>query len=133
MIEFKRQVFRFVIIGVFATTAHVCTALILNEGAGVPPFWANLAAFTFSWLISYFGNFFWTFDTSSTHQWSVPRFGITSIIGLALNQFIVWTATEVMDISLRWALVPVIFVVPMVSFAMSRYWAFSSKPTIAAP
>jgi len=127
--EFKRQVSRFIIIGGFATTVHICTALTLNEGVGVLPFWANLAAFLFSWLISYFGNFFWTFETNSTHQWSMPRFGFTSITGLVLNQLIVWTATEVMGLSLRWALVPVVLVVPTVSFVMSRYWAFLSRTT----
>jgi len=126
-------VLRFATTGALATTTHICVALTLNEAVGVVPFWANFMAFLFAWPVSYLGNFFWTFETSSTHQWSVPRFGITSITGLVLSQSIVWISTEALGLSLRWALVPVIFVVPLVSFLMSRYWAFLSRTTSATP
>lgn len=127
-----KQILRFGTIGVAATLTHICIALVLNEAFGVLPVWSNFIAFLTAWPVSYFGNFFWTFQTSMRHQRSLPRFAITAVAGLLLSQLIVWFATDILGYSLRWALVPAVIIVPALSFLMSRYWVFpAQKPKVA--
>lgn len=122
----RRQVLRFAITGGLATLTHIGVALGLNEHSGVSPLWANFMAFFVAWFVSYFGNYFWTFEKSSTHHWSLPRFGVTALAGFFASQFIVWLAVAVAGLSFREALVPVVLIVPAISFLMSRYWVFLS-------
>lgn len=120
----QQQILRFGVIGIAATLVHYSTALVLNEGMEISPFWSNFSAFLTAWPVSYFGNFFWTFETGTKHHKSMPRFGITAVSGLFLSQLIVWIGTGVMAYSLRWALVPALIIVPGMSFIVSRYWVF---------
>jgi putative flippase GtrA len=130
--EIRNQFSRFVVTGAVATFVHVFIALLLNEGFGIASFWANFVAFLSTWPVSYAGNFFWTFETTAAHHKSMPRFGITSLTGLFVSQVIVWFVVEVMGQSLRVALVPALIIVPVLSFMMSRYWAFPSPRQSAA-
>jgi putative flippase GtrA len=50
------QVTRFAVVGGLATLAHVATAVILVEGPGLQPLWANFLAFCAAVLVSYLGN-----------------------------------------------------------------------------
>ncbi len=121
------QISRFGIIGVSATIVHYAVALLMNEFFGLPPLWSNLIAFLSAWPVSYFGNYFWTFGATGSHRESFVRFGVAAICGLLLSQFIVWVVAENMGFALRYALIPALLLVPVFSFAMSRFWVFASS------
>ncbi len=119
------QVARFAVIGGIATACHVAVAVILVEGPGLAPLWANFPAFCAAVLVSYLGNHSWTFGARGEHLFHFPRFAVTALTGLALNQAIVYAMVEVAGADYRLALAIVVLVVPTLSFAMNRIWVFS--------
>ena len=121
------QVFRFGVVGICATLVHMTMALLMNENFGVSPLWANLGAFLTAWPVSYIGNYFWTFGTTTSHGKSFFRFAFAAISGLMLSQIIVWGVADMMGYSLRVALVPALIMVPMFSFTISRFWVFPAQ------
>ncbi len=122
-----RQLKRFAITGGAATIAHVVAGLALHHFAGLSPLWANFFAFLTAWIVSYLGNWFWTFEARTTHRYSAPRFLIVALGSFALNQAIVWFTTGILDWPFWLALVPVVIIVPLAGFLASRYWAYNDR------
>jgi putative flippase GtrA len=119
-----RQVVRFGLIGVVSTLVHLTAALFLHHLFGFSPLWSNAMAFMTAWLVSYVGNWVWTFEAATTHRHSAPRFLIVALGGFALNQLIVLITNELWGWPFWLALVPVVMIVPLVGFIASRYWAY---------
>jgi putative flippase GtrA len=96
------QAFRFATVGILSTLAHVAVGLALAEGAGLPAFWANFAAFGGAVLVSYFGNLAWTFGLGDERLARLPRFLVIAAAGLLFNQMIVFPAWLSFDQPRRW-------------------------------
>ncbi len=118
------QFARFGIIGIAATIIHVVTALVLHHGLDLSPLWSNAIAFLTAWAVSYGGNWAWTFQGRTAHNYSAPRYLAVAIGGFCLNQLIVLVATGLWDWPFWLALIPVVIIVPLVGFLASRYWAY---------
>ena len=119
-----KQLLRFGAIGVVSTVVHVIVALILHHLFGVSPLWSNAGAFFTAWMISYAGNWVWTFEANTTHAHSAPRYLVVALGGFALNQLIVFVATTWLNWPFWLALIPVVMIVPSIGFVASRYWAY---------
>lgn len=119
-----RQFVRFGLIGVVSTLVHVAVALLLHHLFGFSPLWSNAMAFMTAWMVSYVGNWVWTFEAATTHSHSAPRFFIVALGGFALNQLIVLITSEWWGWPFWLALIPVVMIVPLVGFIASRYWAY---------
>jgi len=119
-----RQVAKFATVGGGATGVHVLTALALNSLLQVAPLRANFVAFLVASLVSYMGNWFWTFDGTSHHAFSLPRFAALSLSCFAVNQAIVYGVVELLHQPLWLAMVPVVVVVPAFGFWLSKTQVF---------
>jgi putative flippase GtrA len=119
-----RQMARFAVVGTAATATHVSVGLVLAEGFGFAPFWANLAAFATAVLVSYAGNLVWTFGMAAEGFGRLPRFVALALCGLAANQSIVFAAVDLAGWSYRVALVVVVLVVPVLTYLASCRWVF---------
>lgn len=111
-----------------ATAVHAIVYGLL--GTLITPLLANLVAFLIAFIFSYVGHFFWTFR-AQTQGHTVHkafayqlRFMTVAIIGLLLNSFAVWAVTEWLQLDYLFALVPMVFIVPLVTFALAKFWAF---------
>jgi putative flippase GtrA len=93
---------------------------------------ANAAAFALAWSVSYAGNYLLTFEAAARHRQALPRFMVVSALGFALNQSLVWLLVQVMNWAFWQALVPVVVIVPLTGFILSRWWAFKPAETRAA-
>ena len=124
MTELIGQATRFGLIGIAATIVHVVVALLMHDGFGLSPLWANAVAFLTAWTVSYAGNWIWTFGARTTHDYSVPRYFIVALCGFCLNQLIVFVTTGLWGWPFWAALIPVVVIVPLVGFIASRYWAY---------
>lgn len=122
-----RQLFRFGLIGVVSTLVHVAVALIVHYLFGVSQLWSNAIAFATAWSVSYAGNWLWTFEATTTHAHSAPRYMVVAGCGFALNQLIVLITSEWWGWPMWLALVPVVMIVPLVGFFASRYWAYKQS------
>lgn len=118
------QIVRFGFVGGFVTALHVAVALFVNAAGGVEPLRANIIAFMVACAVSYALNWWWTFDASSHHAAALPKFMTVSLSGFAVNQAIVFGVVSVAGQPLWVAMVPVVFVIPAISFWLNKTWVF---------
>ena len=119
-----RQLMKFVTVGGGATALHVLTALALNSLVQIAPLRANFAAFLVASFVSYMGNWYWTFDGTSRHVFSIPRFAALSLSCFGMNQAIVYGVVELLGQPLWLAMVPVVIVIPAFGFWLSKTQVF---------
>jgi putative flippase GtrA len=119
-----RQLMKFVSVGGGATALHVLTALALNSLVQIAPLRANFAAFLVASFVSYMGNWYWTFDGTSRHVFSIPRFAALSLSCFGMNQAIVYGVVELLGQPLWLAMVPVVIVIPAFGFWLSKTQIF---------
>ena len=130
MIGLFFQFARFGAVGLLATLVHVAVGLGLAGAFGIAPLAANFAAFSVAVLVSYLGNRGWTFGLDGSGRLDqLPKFLVTAVLGLALNQALVFVLVERLGWSYGAALAVVVAVVPLVSFAANRWWVFAPART----
>lgn len=124
------QLARFASVGLLATAIHTVSYAILGGLHFLSPMTANLLAFLVAFGFSYVGHFTYTFSgqmqgRSLRHSHSVQlRFLIVALVGLALNSIGVWATTDWLELHYLFATLPMLFVVPLITFGMARLWAF---------
>ena len=120
------QVLRFAGVGVLSTGIH---ALIyaLTAAVGLVPWAANLAAFCVAFGFSFLGHYRFTFQSDSAVPDAISKFFWVALMGLGLNAGFVYLIVDWAQLHYLVALAPMIFVVPPVTFLLSRYWAFKSR------
>jgi putative flippase GtrA len=128
-----RQIFRFGVVGVAATVTHVAVAVTLIERVGTPVLAGNGLAFLVAVFVSYFGHHSWTFARDGFHDRHLPRFVTISLIGLALNQAIIFALVTLGGLPYLVGVLVVVSVVPALTFVLSRSWAFVEFRSRAEP
>lgn len=125
--EITRQGGTFAVVGAVATAAHLAAALAAREIAGLAPLIANFCGYACAVSISYLGNARLTFRTRAADAGQAARFLVTSLGVLAFNQGLVWLLVERGGWDFRWAMGPVVVGSPILSFAISKLWAFRAR------
>jgi putative flippase GtrA len=120
----KREVVGFLVIGVIATIIHAGVGLAVNSFLKVAPLTANVIGYTSAFTFSYFGNSTATFGRSARDWNQFARFMTVSLAMFGLNEAIVAIFTTLAHWPYRYALIPALTVVPVVSFVVSKLWAF---------
>jgi len=118
------QLVRFAVAGVGVTLLSA----MIYIGAAVPlhvnPFVATALSHVVGVLAGYAIHSRWSFRSEEGDAATVLRFTIASGVSFALNSLWVWGATNGLHLS-AWAPVPaMVFVTPLASFAINRYWVF---------
>lgn len=130
MIALFNQVAKFASVGLVATGVHTLVYALLGGLQQITPMAANFLAFLVAFVFSYVGHFKFTFaeemdGRSMQRAFGVQlRFFIVALIGLALNSGVVWLTTEIFTLNYLFAIVPMVFLVPLLTFGLSRLWAF---------
>ena len=124
------QLSKFASVGVIATAVH---AVVYGfAGRLLEPMLANLLGFIVAFIFSYSGHFLWTFRAQTQGQQLHKaiayqfRFLVVAVSGLMLNSVAVWVVTQWLQIDYLYAVVPMVLVVPVVTFALAKLWAFKS-------
>ena len=118
------QLGRFGTVGVIATLVHLGVAWIVARGFNVTPFAANTFGFLAAFGCSYLGHFYWTFGHRSGHPTRLLRFLAVSGFGFVLTNLIVWLVVSAGGYAFEFALLAILFAVPLSTWALSRFWAF---------
>lgn len=121
-----RQIGRFGATGVIATITHVVTGVALHRGAEIPAFEANVVAFCLALCVTLYGNSRFTFAGAATGPWPLIRAVIAVLIGLGLNQAIVYGVETRAGLPYELALAAILVTLPPINFLMFKYWAFRS-------
>ncbi len=103
---------------------HVAVALAVEALTHVEPLYANFVAYCTAVGISYFGNAWLTFRTTALHGAQFLRFAVVSLLGLLLNQSIVYVLVHLAMWPFWAALIPAVTLVPIFTFFVSKLWAF---------
>jgi putative flippase GtrA len=114
------QLAKFATVGAVATIIHVISALLFNSLFHVSALQSNFLAFLIASVFSFLGNWVWTFRGLSKVSTSLPKFIALNLFCFFINQAIVYYVVEVEHLPLWLAMVPVIALIPIISFWMSR-------------
>lgn len=118
---------RFAASGAIATATHAILFAASVELLGIMPVIATSLSFCVALIVSYGLNYHWTFKSSGAHRVMLPRYATVALVGLALNVVITFVVVNMGGYWYGYALLAVISTVPVVSFLLSKYWAFGTS------
>lgn len=127
-----RNIVVFGVVGVLATTVHFTIGLTIVGFGLLRPFSANIVAFLTAFMVSYVGHHRFTFRSSEAHRDSLPKFFFVAVIGLALNQLIVFVMVDTLGLQYYSALIVVVLVVPIMTYLLGKVWVFNDRPDVEA-
>ena len=121
------QLIRFGLVGGFVTAVGAAAYWVPATFLGVHPLAANLLGYLVAAGLGYVLHSRVSFRGHGSRDNPVQRTGrflIVSLISLALNSLFVGVLTGPLDGPTWWPVVPMIFVTPLVTFTLNRYWVF---------
>ncbi len=124
------QIFKFVIVGVIATIIDFVCLWIFKEAFHMNTVLANTLSFTISLIYNYIASTKWVFDVNKENNKAVSTilFIVFSVIGLLINDGIVWYMEEKMQIHYMIAKIVATAVVMVFNFITRKM--FLEKKTI---
>ena len=114
----------FGLVGLTATMTHAVILWILIETAYLHAPEATVVGFLVAFFVSYFGHFYFTFQSNQAHQRALPRFALTACVGAGLNWMIFFVAVDILAWHYWFAFLTSISTVPFLVYFMSKRLAF---------
>ena len=120
------QIIKFVLVGSVAALIHLSILHLLVTSDLLQPLIANAAAFVVAFIVSYTGQSLWTFNHKRhNHKSAALRFLATQLLcSFALNQGLYTLLLTFTALNYLVASVIVLVTVPLMTFSLSKYWAF---------
>jgi putative flippase GtrA len=113
-------------VGLTAAAIHLTLVIILVRYTQLVPLPANVIAFLVAFNCSYLGHRHWTFNVAHiNHRSSLPRFFSIAVLNFALNEGGYFLLLHHTPLSYVVALLVVLLIVPVVTFTLSKVWAFT--------
>jgi len=123
------QVLKFIIVGVLATLTHIFVVIALVEALYASLYLANVVAWMSALMLSYAGHRQWTFASKlkgeAHHGLRLPRFIMTSLVGLLLNISIVVILHEGFGCHYFLATAAGVSLSAFITFCFARLWVFA--------
>lgn len=124
------QLTSFAIVGGLASLVHVGVFHVIFVYFSVTHWLANLAGFSLAFIVSYLGQFRWTFRQEAKkildpHK-AFGRFLRIALIGLGLNLFWAYLFIDILAWHHFFYLSMLLFVTPVVVFLLTKFWAMKS-------
>ena len=90
------QIFRYILAGTLAYGIDYCSLIVFVEVLQIHYMTAALVAFLFGSITSYVINVTWVFDkrTFKNRYIEILLFIVIGVIGLVINQYVIWAFTE---------------------------------------
>lgn len=122
------QLVRYAITGGVVTALGIAVYLAAATMFDVAPLLANVLAYAVCVAVGYVIHSRWSFRGHGRRDnvaRTTSRFFLVSLVSFLLNSLFVWVLTGPMDGPDWWPTVPMLFVTPLVTFALNRRWVFS--------
>ncbi|MEA1015796.1 GtrA family protein [Sphingosinicella sp. LY1275] len=123
------QLIRYALTGGFITALGAALYWVTATFMGVHPLLANVLAYALCVAIGYVLHSRWSFRDHGSRDnpaKRTSRFFLVSLISFALNSLFVWILTgPLLDGPTWWPVLPMLFVTPLVTFALNRRWVFA--------
>lgn len=120
-------VVRFGLTGVGATLVHITVVWLLITQGELPPMLANFLAFCSAFVVSFCGNYFWTFSTAKDPWRALRRFFLIAVFGFLLNSALLLLIISNGWLKPEFAAVASAALVPVLSYLASRFWGFKES------
>jgi len=100
MIKLIKQLFRFGIVGGTAFLIDYAVLFACTEFLGIHYFISSIISFSVSTVFNYIASILWVFDVdkSKSQSKNFVIFIVLSIVGLGINQLIMWLGVEYLHI-----------------------------------
>jgi len=122
------QLVRFAFTGGFVTLLGAAGYWVPATFFGVHPLLANFLGYLIAMGSGYILHSRWSFRGHGSRDNPLRRtlrFLAVSLVSLGLNSLFVWVLTGLLAGPTWWPVVPMLFVTPLVTFALNRNWVFS--------
>ena len=122
---------RYSVVGVFSVLLYYVSLIFLVEVMKLSPTLASAYAFSLILVIAYILNYYWTFQSKNKHTYVIPRFMITSLLGLLLNTGVMFVSVEILGL---WYLVGAsigVIIGPVSNFILNSNWSFAEQSHIS--
>ena len=115
---------RFTLVGIAAACVHISIVWALITQLGIETLLANLVAFLTAFIVSFTGQYLWTFRSKRYWQSALIRFFLISLFGFAVNNIVLITLLDMGIMSDSFAAVLSACVIPVVTYLAGRFWVF---------
>ena len=123
----KRELFWFGVVGISAMLTHFLLVVLLVP-LGLKPLQANVIAYLLAFQVSYWGHRLKSFDAGHLpHRQTLPRFFTVASLSFLLNEGMYFLLLHYTPLDYRVALLIVLFAVALITFVLSRSWAFAGE------
>ena len=125
--ELLGQLIRFALTGGLLTVIVAGGYWVLATFAGVEPMLALTLVFVAATGLGYILHSRWSFRghvAQGSAAARTARFFTVNILGFLSNQFFVWLLVIKMGGPTWWPVLPILFVTPLLTFALNRQWVF---------
>ncbi|MGY6274872.1 GtrA family protein [Methylomonas sp. MgM2] len=122
-----RQMLQFTFVGVIATATHASLFIFILENKITSALQANFIAFIVAFLISFLGQYHWTFKNTGVSHWlrKLVKFFIISLIGLSINAGAVYLIVNVAFLPYAYSVVVMTTITPAMTFLINKKWTFT--------
>ncbi len=122
-----KQLFKFGIVGGLSTLLNSAAFIFFVDVLSITPLVGNLMAFCLAFWVSYWGQSKWTFEHRNHTKEKLFKFFLVCLLGLGMNTFFVWLLMHVFSKSAYVAILPMIFITPLVVFFINKFWVFNES------
>ncbi len=119
-----KQLSRFTCVGVVATALHVSVAVLCVSRLAFEPLVANMLGFLVAAVWSFTGNWAWTFEKAVGASESGKRYAVLTASCFAISQLIVFVTVVQLEMPMWLAMIPIVLLVPGLSFVGSKLHVF---------
>jgi putative flippase GtrA len=124
------QVIRFGLVGCSACAVHFVVVISLVP-LGMNPLIANIFGFMVAFAVSYFGHTLWTFNHGKSGR-SLLKFGLVAVLSFIVNEGLFYLLLSFSLMPYEIALLLVLFLLALMTFMLSKFWAFSENTKLMA-
>jgi len=115
---------RFTLVGIAAACVHIGMVWTIITQLKIEVLFANLIAFLTAFLVSFTGQYVWTFRSNRKWHSALMRFFIVSLLGFVLNNIALITLLALKFMSDSHAAILSACIIPVITYLAGRLWAF---------
>ena len=119
------QALKFGVVGVVAAATQGAALIVLVEAFSFDPVLSTPLAFSLAFLVSYSGHHWWTFHARGRALSRAGRFLAIQLLAMTITTAIMAATVNVLYLDYRIGLIAGVTLVPVMTFLMSRRWAFA--------
>ncbi|MBY0235445.1 MAG: GtrA family protein [Burkholderiaceae bacterium] len=117
----------FGLVGASAAAVHFSVVWLLVSQWQLPALAANVAGFLIAFGVSFLGHHRLSFAAQqATVKSALPRFALVAVLGFVCNELL-YAMLLGMGLEYRLALLIVLVAVAVMTWVLSRFWAFRNK------